>query len=610
MVRGFQGDRLLPEDMSQHAEPVPPDGLFAGKYRLVRMIGKGAMGEVWLAEEEGPRNFRRRVAVKKLIATSEIGDLATSSFVAEAQVIAKLDHHNIVRLIELGTFEGDLYLVLDYVDGASLDRLIKRKLGGGPLSPAAVAYVGREIAQALESVHSLCDEQGRNYGVVHRDVTPSNILVSRDGRVRLSDFGVARISGFAGDKTETGIFKGKLPYMPPEQARGEPFDGRADIYALGTTLFEALLGQRPRRAETQTQLIMMIATERCPYVHQVLPGVPPALAAAIDSATEIDPARRVADGGKLAADLDMALRAMGPNAVKEAKEELKARVETIVGPPPQSTTQSGSRHLVGDSGSGKRDSWSVSLHTGNLAPPPPPPEPTFGAAASSVSSPVVTPTLLAGGTGAHGPFPPSQPPASQLTSPGAAQARAKQQRSILIASVLGLVGAAAATAFILKKTSPRDSTTEAQPAATTTVMATAPTAVETAVPAPTEAAPTMPTAPPETDPTASKVSGPFPTGKGPVDRGKPKPDSSGAATAAPEIDPSTPGSLQVVVLPWGDVSVDGRSVGTTPMPAIQLPPGPHSVVVKNAELGAVRSASVTIKPGQTSSVRFDLRRTE
>jgi serine/threonine-protein kinase len=592
--------------MSQNAEPVPPEGLFAGKYRLVRMIGKGAMGEVWLAEEEGPRNFRRRVAVKKLISTSEIGELATSSFVAEAQVIAKLDHHNIVRLIELGTFEGDLYLVLDYVDGAALDRLIKRKLGGGPLSPAAVAYVGREIAQALESVHSLCDEHGRNYGVVHRDVTPSNILVSRDGRVRLSDFGVARISGFAGDKTETGIFKGKLPYMPPEQARGEPFDGRADIYALGTTLFEALLGQRPRRAETQTQLIMMIATERCPYVQQVLPGVPPALAAAIDSATEIDPARRVPDGGRLAADLDMALRAMGPNALKEAKEELKARVEAVAGPPPQSTTVSGQRQL-GGSDPGKRDSWSVSLHAGTGTPPPPPPEAGWSGSAGSgsVSSPIVTPTLMAGGT--HGSLPVSSQPPSQLTGTHRSGA---QQRSILIASVLGLVGAATATALILKKTSPGDPTGEALPGATTTAVVAAPTSVETAGPAATEAAAPTATAAADAQPTAPKVGGPMPIGKGPFDKGKPKPDSSGAATSAADVDPSSPGSLQVLVLPWGDVSVDGKSVGTTPLPAIQLAPGPHSVVVKNAELGATRSASVTIKPGQASSVRFDLRRTE
>ncbi|HZF53334.1 MAG TPA: serine/threonine-protein kinase [Polyangiaceae bacterium] len=596
--------------MSQNAESVPPEGLFAGKYRLHRMIGKGAMGEVWLAEEEGPRNFRRRVAVKKLISTSEIGELATSSFVAEAQVIAKLDHHNIVRLIELGTFEGDLYLVLDYVDGAALDRLIKRKLGGGPLSPAAVAYVGREIAQALESVHSLCDEQGRNYGVVHRDVTPSNILVSRDGRVRLSDFGVARISGFAGDKTETGIFKGKLPYMPPEQARGEPFDGRADIYALGTTLFEALLGQRPRRAETQTQLIMMIATERCPYVQQVLPGCPPALAAAIDSATDIDPARRVPDGGRLAADLDMALRAMGPNALKEAKEELKARVEAVAGPPPQSTTQSGARHLGSDPG--KRDSWSVSLHGGVNTPPPPPPEPSWSGNPGSGSGRIATPPFVAGstGTGSHGPFSqaaPSQPPSSQLMGTGAHRT---QQRSILIASVLGLVGAAVATALVLKMTGGTSKDGSSPPEATTTAAAVAPTAVETAAPTATEAAATTAPSAADPQPTAPKTAVQGPINRGPIDRGKPKPDSSGAPTATADVDPSSPGSLQVVVNPWGDVIVDGKSVGTTPMPAIQLAPGPHSVVVKNAELGATRSASVTIKPGQTASVKFDLRRTE
>src|SRR5437899_2681317 len=102
------------------SNPVP---VFAGKYRLLRTIGKGAMGEVWLAEEEGPRNFRRRVAVKRLLAASEIGDYATESFVAEAQVIARLDHPNIVRLIELGSADGGLYLVLEFVDGAALDRM-------------------------------------------------------------------------------------------------------------------------------------------------------------------------------------------------------------------------------------------------------------------------------------------------------------------------------------------------------------------------------------------------------------------------------------------------------------------------------------------------------
>src|SRR5690606_33272853 len=98
---------------------------FAGKYRLLRVLGRGAMGEVWLAEEEGPMGFRRRVAVKRLLATEEAGGYATESFIAEAQVVARIDHPNVVRLIELGSWEGSLYLVLDYVDGAALDVMIK-----------------------------------------------------------------------------------------------------------------------------------------------------------------------------------------------------------------------------------------------------------------------------------------------------------------------------------------------------------------------------------------------------------------------------------------------------------------------------------------------------
>jgi serine/threonine-protein kinase len=148
------------------------------------------------------------------------------------------------------------------------------------------------------------------------------------------------------------------------------------------------------------------------------------------------------------------------------------------------------------------------------------------------------------------------------------------------------------------------------PEATTTAAAVAPTAVETAAPTATEAAATTAPSAADPQPTAPKTAVQGPINRGPIDRGKPKPDSSGAPTATADVDPSSPGSLQVVVNPWGDVIVDGKSVGTTPMPAIQLAPGPHSVVVKNAELGATRSASVTIKPGQTASVKFDLRRTE
>src|SRR6185436_1024080 len=142
--------------------------------------------------EEGPSNFSRHVAVKRLLATEGMSDFARQSFVAEAQALAHLDHPNIVRLIELGESDDrGLYLVLDYIDGAALDKIIRRT---GALPAHAVALLGREVAKALDAVHSLSDAYGRNLGVVHRDVSPANILIGRDGRVRLSDFGVARIT--------------------------------------------------------------------------------------------------------------------------------------------------------------------------------------------------------------------------------------------------------------------------------------------------------------------------------------------------------------------------------------------------------------------------------
>ncbi|MGK4002316.1 protein kinase [Sorangium sp. So ce1036] len=310
-----------------NAASEPPPGLFAGKYRLIRMLGKGGMGEVWLAEEEGPRNFRRRVALKRLASRPELGDYARESFFAEAQVIARLDHPNVVRLIELGTCEGSVYLALDYIDGPAIDRVLRKV---GAFSPRAVAYIGREMARALEAVHTLCEDDGRSCAVVHRDVTPSNILIARDGRVRLTDFGVAWVPGLADEQTDSGVFKGKLPYMPPEQARGEPFDGRADVFSLGLTLLEALLGSRVRKAETQTQLILRVASTPIPRARELLPGLCAPLADALDAATEFNVDKRTPSAGKLAADLERALLEMGPGAEQEARNEVKERVETYI----------------------------------------------------------------------------------------------------------------------------------------------------------------------------------------------------------------------------------------------------------------------------------------
>ncbi|XXX74703.1 serine/threonine-protein kinase [Sorangium sp. So ce134] len=311
----------------KHAESDPPPELFAGKYRLIRMLGKGAMGEVWLAEQERPPSSRRRVALKRLAPRPELGDAARESFFAEAQVIARLDHPNVVRLIELGDVEGSVYLALDYIDGPAIDRVLRKM---GAFSPRAVAYIGREMARALDAVHSLREDDGQRFAVVHRDVSPSNILIARDGRVCLTDFGVARVPGLAGEQADSAVFKGKLPYMPPEQARGEPFDGRADVFSLGLTLLEALLGSRVRKADTQAQLIMRVASTPVPRARELMPDLCAPLADALDGATAFCVDKRTASAGKLAEELEQVLCGMGHGAEQEARSELSERVEAYI----------------------------------------------------------------------------------------------------------------------------------------------------------------------------------------------------------------------------------------------------------------------------------------
>ncbi|AKT36363.1 uncharacterized protein CMC5_004760 [Chondromyces crocatus] len=650
--------------------------LFAGKYRLIRMLGKGGMGEVWLAEEEGPRNFRRRVALKKLLSKSEIDDYAYESFFAEAHVIARLDHPNIVRLIELGVAEDTVFLALDYVDGPSLDRLVRK--GGGPLSAPAVAYVGREVARALEAVHSLCDDDGQNFGVVHRDISPANILLARDARVRLTDFGIAKISGFVGEKTETGVFKGKLPYMPPEQARGEAFDQRADVFSLGVTLIESLTGRRVRKSETQAQLMMRVATAPVPSVQELLPDIPPALASAIDGATAFDPDSRTQDAGTLAAAFDAALWALGPSAEQEARAEIKRRVETTLAALGESVTGT-HRQTPGNRSAGRGTPGAPTTPSAPRTPGAPVKTPKPAVSEIHARGVVVSsrpdeagppssnsaPTVLERGgrraapddgglEAGRGSTPSLEPAVSRpstkaATSLGAASslegastrpstATGKSPSERRRASLLLLLAVALGAAFAVFLLWWSQQTSRTQPSdaeASATSMPSDPLApsgtgspgakevppgatAETASPSasylPTtpSASASTPGSHPTGEPSTGSTAGePKLFGKWPPTRGTAAPEASATATSGGAAEETSgTGSLQVVVLPWADVSVDGKPMGTTPIAPIPLSPGPHSVVLRNAELGAVRNLSVVIKAGQPSLLRVDLRRTE
>ena len=250
---------------------------FAG-FQLERRIGAGGMAEVFRARKIGTADHLgvdKVVAVKRLHADVASDERMAEMFVEEARLVARLRHPNIVALHDVGIEDGQLYLVMELVEGAPLYR-VQRMLQSSDqeLGAAAVAEVGIQIADALAYAHSLTDAAGRSLEIVHRDVSPQNILIDDTGVVKLVDFGIARTTERV-SRTATGVLKGKVPYVAPEQIRAEPYDHRADIYALGVVLFELATGQLPFSAPSEAALIFKIV-EGGPALH-LLDRRPPRL---------------------------------------------------------------------------------------------------------------------------------------------------------------------------------------------------------------------------------------------------------------------------------------------------------------------------------------------
>lgn len=240
----------MSERASEH-KPLPQ----VGPYRLLRRIGQGGMAEVHEALVYGGSGFEKRVAIKMLLPELRgRGDLERI-LIEEARLGARLLHRNLVQVHDLG-LDGDIYYVrMDFVDGADLASLIRPGLpspepaaGGRPPIELSL-LIAEEIAVALDYVHRFCDDAGRPLGLVHRDISPSNILISRSGEVKLADFGIAKATHQT-EITRGNVRKGKYAYMSPEQVENQRLTAASDQFALGVTLMELCLGRRPYDADS------------------------------------------------------------------------------------------------------------------------------------------------------------------------------------------------------------------------------------------------------------------------------------------------------------------------------------------------------------------------
>jgi serine/threonine protein kinase len=242
-----------------------------GKYLLHERLGVGGMAEVFRATYSPEGGFEKQVAVKRILPAYTENQKFLTMFRREAELGSRLIHPNIIQVLDLGRHQGTLFLAMEYVDGLPLSAVLQR-LPGKRLPPAAVAYIGAELAGALAYLHGRTDSKGEPLGLVHRDVNPPNVLLSRIGEVKLSDFGIARARHEV-SITQANDVKGKAGYMAPEQTYGHPVDGRADLFALGLTLHEALTGRPTLYGENEVALMLAASEQQVSPPSKLQPGI-------------------------------------------------------------------------------------------------------------------------------------------------------------------------------------------------------------------------------------------------------------------------------------------------------------------------------------------------
>jgi serine/threonine protein kinase len=276
-----------------------------GKYTLFERIGRGGMADVYKGRVLGPQGFERTFVVKRILPHLSDDPTFIKMFVEEAKLSARLAHPNIVQIFELGAVEGEYFISMEYIRGRDLSetmRAIWKTMG--PPRPELVAYIGREACRGLSYAHSLADERGRPLGMIHRDVSPSNIMMSYEGAVKLLDFGIAKALGEAPETTKSGTMKGKYAYMAPEQTEGDDVDHRIDIFSCGIVLHEVLTGRRLFKGQNDVLTIERVRRCDVPPPSQQNPMVPPELDAIILRALARDRDQRWATAADMADALD------------------------------------------------------------------------------------------------------------------------------------------------------------------------------------------------------------------------------------------------------------------------------------------------------------------
>lgn len=529
-----------------------------GPYRLVRRLGIGGMAETFEAIRSGPSGFEQRVCLKLVLPFYHQDANFIELFHREAKLAAKLRHSNIVGVIDFGEVDGRSYMALELVDGCDLRVLLDAR-DRTRLPSEYVALIGLDLAAALEHAHnpeerrSAEDSGSVVQGIVHRDISPSNVLVSGHGEILLTDFGVAK--AISGTARKQSAVKGKIPYMSPEQLKGEVVDGRSDLFALGVVLFEALAGQRPYDGPSDPATIMLILNGEHPSLRTLTPDAPTKLCEIIEKLLDPDAMRRPQTAEELIEALDEftpsrrvrrklgGIVAQTPKTAEALVPDVSSGVERTAGSPPSDAQAE-------QTGVGRK-----TRGTGGTADPK--------AATARI---------------------PEEEGALQGSRTPERTARKSRRR----AAVMALAAAALAVGGVFGV-----GLWSAGPGADGSVTVDArgapeaeEVAVEAEVPRPVEE---EPDAEPEVQ--AAEAT---------------PPAELGTTEGRPRVVPSAPAParLTVVAVPWGDVWIDGKSQGASPLKNKSLKPGRYKISAGQGSPS--KTQTIRLRPGQRRTVQFDL----
>jgi TonB family protein len=305
-------DAFATQRLEVPREPARPKSDEFGDYRLLERIAVGGMAEVWKARKRGVEGFQKTVAIKRILPhLTDSSDFVTM-FIDEAKLAAQLDHNNIIHIYDLGKAGDDYYIAMEFVEGKDLRSILNQaRQKAQPLPMGLALLVASRLASALDYAHRKKDFDGRELGLVHRDVSPQNVLISHEGEIKLCDFGIVKAVTKA-SKTQMGALKGKLQYMSPEQAWGRPVDARSDIFSLGSILFEMLTGRRLFAGESEMSVLESVREGRIQAPRDLDARLPLEINTLVLKALGKEPADRFASAGEMQREIEKILFALKP----------------------------------------------------------------------------------------------------------------------------------------------------------------------------------------------------------------------------------------------------------------------------------------------------------